>query len=62
MFQQLRTDHQFEQVYLTQATVYVKDKYEPAEGMIGSVEAFNPIFITVGGHRLLRDDFDFMKK
>jgi hypothetical protein len=62
MTKQLTTDEQFEHACLSHSTVYVKDKHGEMNGFIGSVEAFNPVFVTVSGQQLMRDDFEFKVK
>lgn len=60
MPRKLHTDLQFEKAYLSRNTVYARDKERAALDRIGSLEGFNPIFVTLSGSRLFRDDYDFL--
>jgi hypothetical protein len=60
MTTRLRSDEQFERAYLTHASVYVKDRCKQEQDLIGSLEAFNPLFITVSGTKFVRNQFDFI--
>ncbi|TVY01017.1 hypothetical protein [Paenibacillus cremeus] len=53
------TDHDFEKAYLRQKTVRVNHRFAVEVPFIGGLEGFNPIFVTVGGRRFLRDDCEF---
>jgi hypothetical protein len=59
MTKRLRTDQQFEHAYLIHSTVYVRDKGKQVS-YLGSLEAFNPILVTVSGKRFVRDDYEFL--
>lgn len=56
----LRTDRQFERAYLSKSTVCVRDKCRYENAFIGGLESFNPIIVTVGGKKFLRDDYEFV--
>ncbi|MCI3923861.1 hypothetical protein MO973_26905 [Paenibacillus sp. TRM 82003] len=60
MPRKLHTDIQFERAYLARNTVYARDKDHSTVDRIGSLESFNPIFVTLSGTRLFRDDYDFL--
>lgn len=56
----LGTDEQFESAYLKHSTVYVKSKRrKDAAALVGSLEAFNPFFVTVSGRIFARDEHIF---
>jgi hypothetical protein len=60
MARRLRTDIQFEKAFKARATVYAKDRQDRTHDVLGALEAFNPIFVTVSGSRLFRDDYEFL--
>lgn len=59
-FRKLTSDRQFEKAFISHYTVCVRDKGRRVIDYIGSVEGFNPIVVTVGGKKFMRDDFDFV--
>ncbi len=58
----LMTDEQFEKAYLQHSTIYARDKENPSLGVIGSLDAFNPIFVKVAGTLVMRDEYDFITR
>jgi hypothetical protein len=60
MARRLHTDIQFEKAYAARATVYAKDRLDGTHDVLGALESFNPIFVTVSGERLFRDDYEFL--
>ncbi|MFC0214229.1 hypothetical protein ACFFK0_17510 [Paenibacillus chartarius] len=61
MLRKLRTDRQFEQAFLAHSSIYVRRRMDYTSSRIGAVEGFNPLYVTVGGERLMRDEYDFLK-
>ncbi|TBL80002.1 hypothetical protein [Paenibacillus thalictri] len=60
-FAKLSTDRQFEQAFLSHCTVYVREKSGVSDHFIGSIFAFNPVIVTVGGQPFSRDRHQFMR-
>jgi hypothetical protein len=61
MLRNLRTDEQFEQAYVNRSTICARDPQDDeASLIIGSLDSFNPILVTIAGTVLERNQFDFM--
>jgi hypothetical protein len=61
-FQRLHTDSQFEKAYLSHATICVKKGFDQDYDFIGSLEAFTPLLVKVGGDMFIRDEFEFVRR
>ncbi|GIQ70378.1 hypothetical protein DUZ99_15475 [Xylanibacillus composti] len=55
----LYTDQQFEQAYLAHATIYARSKAGSRLPLIGTMEAFTPLFVRLAGQMLARDEYEF---
>lgn len=55
----LYTDQQFEKAYLAHTTIYARCKTEPRPPIIGTLEAFTPLFVRLAGQMLIRDEYEF---
>lgn len=59
MVRRLQTDKHFERAYLSHSTVYARER-RSRDGVVGSLDGFNPLYVTVNGTKLPRDGFDFL--
>ena len=62
MTKRLQTDMQFERALLSRSTVYARRRHPGRIDHVGAVDSFNPIFVTLSGARLFRDDYEFIMK
>ncbi|HZG87221.1 hypothetical protein [Paenibacillus sp.] len=62
MVKRLQTDMQFERALHARSTVYARRRHAGQLDHVGALDAFNPIFVTLSGARLFRDDYEFIMK
>ena len=58
----LQSDAQFERAMRAKCSVYARRRRGDAPDVLGALEAFNPVYVTLAGNRLYRGDYIFIAK
>lgn len=56
----LQSDAQFERALRAKSSVYARRRDRDAPDVLGALEAFNPVYVTLAGNRLFRGDYIFI--